>query len=309
MFAVALIASSPAAAQSDFLFLGAQSNVPEFQFRGTGTDVIDIFLQDCSGGTCIMASGSASGMGTLFSTDGKYSLTTTSSTPFTLVPSGGGNFTVIQTTPINFSFSASQGTLTGLATFTSAPSGGNMLTGTLTVTGGTFASEFPSGVGSLSVNLANGFDLNTLIGNLGIIDSEIDQGMIVPEAVPPSNVCPLTQGFWKNHPSAWPVTSLEIGGVTLTEAQLIDILETPPKGGNAVLILEHQLIATLLNIANGSNSTPILSTVADAQSLLTGNVGTFVSSSSALGQGMVADSNTLDSYNNSALTPTCTGPK
>src|SRR5215471_1211924 len=57
--------------------------------------------------------------------------------------------------------------------------------------------------------------------------------------------CPLTQGFWKNHPTAWPVSTLTLGTVSYTEAQLLNILGTSPgsKGGaDASLILAHQLI-------------------------------------------------------------------
>ncbi len=89
-------------------------------------------------------------------------------------------------------------------------------------------------------------------------------------AAPP---CPLSQGFWKNHPGAWPVTSLTLGGITYTQAQLLAILNTPIGAGKkagASLILADQLIAALLNIANGSDSAPISATIADAQSLLTG---------------------------------------
>jgi hypothetical protein len=112
----------------------------------------------------------------------------------------------------------------------------------------------------------------------------------------------LTQGFWKNHPDAWPVTSLTIGGMVYTEAQLITVLKTPPKGGDAVLILAHQLIAAELNVANGAAESAMTAMViANADSLLSGiNLlnHTKVSSSSPLGILMVADADYLDSYNN-----------
>ena len=80
--------------------------------------------------------------------------------------------------------------------------------------------------------------------------------------------CTLTQGFWKNHPAAWPVTSLTIGGVTYTESQLIAILQTPPQGGDATYILIHQLIAAELNVANGADSSSIASTITAADNYL-----------------------------------------
>jgi hypothetical protein len=69
----------------------------------------------------------------------------------------------------------------------------------------------------------------------------------------PTNRCPLGQGFWKNHTGAWPVTSLTLGRQTYTQAELLALFDTPPRG-DASVILAQQLIAAKLNIANGSNS-------------------------------------------------------
>ncbi len=127
----------------------------------------------------------------------------------------------------------------------------------------------------------------------------------------PARKCPLTEGFWKNNPSAWPVTSLTLGSQIYTEAELLAILNTPVGSGNkadASLILADQLIAAKLNIANGSDPTPVSATIADADSLLSGFSGKLpykVKPSSATGQQMVSDANTLDSYNSDLLTPNC----
>lgn len=121
--------------------------------------------------------------------------------------------------------------------------------------------------------------------------------------------CPLTQGFWKNHPSAWPLTSLTLGGQTYTQAELLTILTTPVGSGgsaDASLILADQLIAAKLNIANGS--APISDTVAAADALLGGFTGKLpygVTPSSVTGQAMVNNADTLDNYNNGQLTPNC----
>ena len=125
---------------------------------------------------------------------------------------------------------------------------------------------------------------------------------------PPPNRCELSQGFWKTHPDAWPVTSLTLGSQTYTQAELLAILNTPVKG-DASLILADQLIAAKLNIANGSNPTPIGPTIADADALLSafsGKLPYHVSPSTATGQQMVADAGILDNYNNQVLTPDCT---
>jgi hypothetical protein len=125
----------------------------------------------------------------------------------------------------------------------------------------------------------------------------------------PSGVCPLTQGYWKNHPNAWPVDSLMLGSQTYNMTELLAILGTP-SGGDASIILAKQLIAAKLNIANGSDPTPISSTITHADSLLSmfsGKLPYHVSPSSMIGQQMVNDGKTLDNYNNGRLTPGCSG--
>jgi hypothetical protein len=79
--------------------------------------------------------------------------------------------------------------------------------------------------------------------------------------------CTLTQGFWKNHASAWPVSSLTLGTVSYTKTQLITILKTPVKG-NGLISMSHQLIAAKLNIASGASDAAIASTIAAADALI-----------------------------------------
>lgn len=117
-----------------------------------------------------------------------------------------------------------------------------------------------------------------------------------------ANECPLTQGFWKNHPEDWPVTDLTIGGMFYTAGELLTILQTPPKKGNSYLILGHQVIAALLNIAKGSDPSVIADTLADAEAALTGvNLLTdFVKDTD-----LNATADMLDDYNSRDLTPEC----
>ena len=123
------------------------------------------------------------------------------------------------------------------------------------------------------------------------------------------NRCPLGSGFWKIHPSVWPVNSLKLGNLTYTENQLLAILNTPPgigKMANASLILADQLIATKLDLLNGSTACPIASTIAAADALL-GNLPfpLKMSPSSLEGQQMMAVAATLANYNTGLLTPGC----
>lgn len=106
-------------------------------------------------------------------------------------------------------------------------------------------------------------------------DACADKGYCLhhPVCCPPADAgvgCTLTQGFWKNHPDAWPVSSLSIAGITYSVAELIELLETAPKG-DASLILAHQLIAAMVNVANGAPEPP---EVDEALTLLAANADT-----------------------------------
>lgn len=65
--------------------------------------------------------------------------------------------------------------------------------------------------------------------------------------------CTDTRGYWRNHPDAWPVTSLTLGTVTYQTAELMAILETPAQG-DGLIILAHQLIAAKFKHSQWSRS-------------------------------------------------------
>jgi hypothetical protein len=123
---------------------------------------------------------------------------------------------------------------------------------------------------------------------------------------PTTNGCTLTQGFWKNHPSDWPVTSLTLGTVTYTQAQLLSILKQPVKG-NGLVSLAHQLIAAKLNVAAGATSSTINATIASADALIGGlvvpPVGSGSLSTSSVGSLVTA----LDQFNQGLAGPTHCG--
>jgi hypothetical protein len=79
--------------------------------------------------------------------------------------------------------------------------------------------------------------------------------------------CVFGQGYWKNHPEAWPVTELQLGNVSYDQQQLLDILHQPVRG-NGLVSLAHHLIAAKLNIANGADPSCIQQTIADADALI-----------------------------------------
>ncbi|KYF70262.1 hypothetical protein BE11_48505 [Sorangium cellulosum] len=82
--------------------------------------------------------------------------------------------------------------------------------------------------------------------------------------------CTLTQGYWKNHEESWPVSSLTIGGVAYSQEELLELFRTPPKG-DASLIVGHQLIAALLNVASGASDAALGGALADAEAWMAAN--------------------------------------
>jgi len=80
------------------------------------------------------------------------------------------------------------------------------------------------------------------------------------------------------------------------------------KNADASLILAYQWIAAQLNIANGSDPTPVAAAIAQANSLLSAcTLPCGVKASSALGQQMIAVAALLEQYNSGLLTTSC-GP-
>jgi len=109
--------------------------------------------------------------------------------------------------------------------------------------------------------------------------------------------CAFTQGYWKNHPDAWPVSSLTLGGVSYNQQQLLAIFHEPVRG-NGLISLAHQLIAAKLNVANGADGGDIADEIAAADALIGGRVVP------PIGSGYLSPSSTsslveaLDQFNN-----------
>jgi hypothetical protein len=78
----------------------------------------------------------------------------------------------------------------------------------------------------------------------------------------------FTIGYWKNHPDAWPVTELTIGGITYDMAGLMTILWNA-KSKDATEMLAAQLVAAKLNVATGAYApTEVLDAITDADAFL-----------------------------------------
>jgi hypothetical protein len=119
--------------------------------------------------------------------------------------------------------------------------------------------------------------------------------------------CPRSHGYWKNNPKSWPVSSLTLGSQTYSKPELLTILKSSTTS-DASMILARQLIAAKLNIASGSDGSPVSSTITHADSLLSGFAGKLpykVKTTSTIGKALVNDATTLNNYNNGQLTQFC----
>lgn len=89
-----------------------------------------------------------------------------------------------------------------------------------------------------------------------------------PPPPPPSAPGTGTLGYWKNHPEAWPVEQIVIGGRTYTKAQAIAEMSAPVRGDKTRSMFQ-QLVAAKLNVLVGNASSCIADTIASADAWMT----------------------------------------
>jgi hypothetical protein len=70
--------------------------------------------------------------------------------------------------------------------------------------------------------------------------------------IPDEGECTRTPGYWKTHPEAWPVDSIEIGGNTYTKEEAIELLWLPERGDKTKTLF-RALVAAKLNEAAGTD--------------------------------------------------------
>ena len=105
------------------------------------------------------------------------------------------------------------------------------------------------------------FGRTILVTGAGSVLTVLLMGLASP--IQAQTSCTLTQGYWKNHPELWPVDSIVLGGWNITKAQALAVLSTPPRG-DATYILAHQLIAAMLNMLNGADSSSVADQITEA---------------------------------------------
>lgn len=246
-------------------------------------------------------------------------LTITSTPVFLTFTSGGteefvigGNLTVTATIDGGGVLAGGTFSISGNVTDTDSTTsyGGVLLSGTVAdygiidvgVSGGTDLADFrmdATGGTMLALFGGAGGDANLLVALEG---SNFSGSFAAPWSAdrakgdigpPPSTpqLPPHTIGFWKNHPEVWAVSSLVICGNSLTQSELLSILDTSPRG-DVTIIMARQLIATRLGIAAG-NSCPLAS---DAEAWLCDHGG--IGASRKKWDGGEALKDALDQFNN-----------
>ncbi len=113
-------------------------------------------------------------------------------------------------------------------------------------------------------------------------------------------------GYWKNHPDAWPVDSLMIGGRSYTKAQIIAILRMGEKGDKTKHML-RELVAAKLNVAAGNDGSCVQEAIDMADEWLTRfPVYSGVRASSLTWKRIMGVVKTLADYNEGEL---CAAPR
>jgi hypothetical protein len=110
-----------------------------------------------------------------------------------------------------------------------------------------------------------------------------------------------TPGFWKNHPDAWPVDSITVGGKMYTKAQAISWLGKVGKDKTTTMF--SSLVPAMLNVMIGNDGSCVTGAIADGNAwmALYGPVGSNVAASSPAWLAGEPIHQTLDAYNNGLL--------
>lgn len=74
---------------------------------------------------------------------------------------------------------------------------------------------------------------------------------------PPDGPGTGTPGYWKNHPDAWPVETIEVGGVQYAKADAIAIMKQRVKDDMTIAMFKS-LVAAKLNVLIGNDDSCIL---------------------------------------------------
>jgi hypothetical protein len=121
---------------------------------------------------------------------------------------------------------------------------------------------------------------------------------------PPPSVGTGTPGYWQNHPDAWPVGEITIGGAVYAKDEAIALLKTPRKGDKTYTMFAA-LVAAKLNVLIGNDPSCVAGTIAAADAWMAayGPVGSGVKAGGADSPWREGEPlyMMLDAYNNGLL--------
>lgn len=170
----------------------------------------------------------------------------------------------------------------------------------------TIAVLIPTGTQASPPNVGNDtFDSDGVPNGTGYSVAQVtangfatDFGFFTPSRQQPGTGTP---GYWKNHPEAWPVASITVGGISYTKAQAIAWLGKVGKDKTTTMF--SSLVPAMLNVLIGNDGSCVNSTIAAANAWMAtyGPVGSNVAASSyawTVGEPLHIQ---MDSYNNGLL--------
>jgi len=142
---------------------------------------------------------------------------------------------------------------------------------------------------------------------VGLTSILLLSGMLTVAAVipPPPDGGPYgcrTPGFWKNHPDAWPVEEIIIGGITYSKDAAIEIMKTPVQGDKTYNMFDHLVAAKLNILQEGCDLIDIMDDIDDADAWMTAHhVGSGVTGDSSAWQQGESIKDILEDYNKGLL--------
>jgi hypothetical protein len=125
-----------------------------------------------------------------------------------------------------------------------------------------------------------------------------DFGFWMPPVAQPGTGTP---GYWKNHPDAWPVDSITVGGVVYSKAEALAWLDKV--GKDRTITMFSSLVPAKLNLLIGNDPNCVSSTIAAADAWMTtyGPVGRGVQAASYAWKIGEPLHRLMDNYNNGML--------
>lgn len=129
-------------------------------------------------------------------------------------------------------------------------------------------------------------------------NSSTDFGFWTPPVAQPGTGTP---GYWMNHPEAWPVQSIVVGGVTYSKAEAIAWLQASGKDRTTTMF--SSLVPAKLNVLIGNDGSCVSSTIAAADEWMQkyGPVGSGVHAASLAWKVGEPLHRQMDNYNNGML--------